>query len=360
MTVYELNYSPVSNVVSIMMMLGVLQLIISYKQILISPSIVKLVILFGIIVLTSNILYNKNLIEYVSLLWILSFLIGYIIGSKYNYDDKLIKITTYFIVPTLALIYFNGVIVVGSSRVYNISDSSFVLLVLLPYVMVSHKGFIKTSLLLSIGILSFLSMKRSAIIAYLIAILIYFTIVYFKERFVKTRIIGFISSVLLFITLYLSYIYIDQILAGDLSFKMENMIEDRGSGRLDIYEITLEEIKNSTNNELLFGRGTGSTDTAIGKQAHNDFLTVFFEYGLFGFIVFLLFYYNLLKYVIRFIKRYRIITKREISYIASISILFVLGMLNCFVNNSYYFPVIMIFIGMSIGNFQLKNNHSKL
>ena len=55
--------------------------------------------------------------------------------------------------------------------------------------------------------------------------------------------------------------------------------------------------------ELLFGHGSGSVVNTVGGHAHNDFLEFLFDYGLFAFVLYVMFYVFLIKESIKMYKQ---------------------------------------------------------
>ena len=53
---------------------------------------------------------------------------------------------------------------------------------------------------------------------------------------------------------------------------------------------------------MLFGNGNGSIGELVGGHAHNDFLEFLYEYGLFAFVLYVVFYILLIKETIKMYK----------------------------------------------------------
>lgn len=78
----------------------------------------------------------------------------------------------------------------------------------------------------------------------------------------------------------------------DTFSRMENLSEDGGSGRDARWRFFLTRFTQSSSTEMIFGHGAGSCYRIKGN-AHNDFIQVLFEYGIFAVVLYILFYVKL-------------------------------------------------------------------
>lgn len=94
-------------------------------------------------------------------------------------------------------------------------------------------------------------------------------------------------------------IYLDNQLHLRITERLSNMVADGGSGRVSRWSYVVRTIPNSTLSELLFGRAYDNMVEAIEGHAHNDFLEILYVYGLFGFVLYVLFFFSCLRVAIR-------------------------------------------------------------
>lgn len=109
-------------------------------------------------------------------------------------------------------------------------------------------------------------------------------------------------------------------------FSFAQLLEDRGTGRLDIWLIALAEAIQSPI-ILIFGNGTGSSNAVIGAATHNYFIQLLLEEGIIGVVLFS-------RFVLYWIKRFI----KDKNYL-SLSVLSasVIMSLTLSVNTNYYF-----------------------
>lgn len=79
--------------------------------------------------------------------------------------------------------------------------------------------------------------------------------------------------------------------------RMSRIKDDGGSGRNVMYLQIIDGMKQSTLLEWIIGHGFGRTVDVliIHDTAHNDFLEILYNYGLFPMIMFILFYLHIIR-----------------------------------------------------------------
>lgn len=129
--------------------------------------------------------------------------------------------------------------------------------------------------------------SRGGLLALIVTVV---SFVFFGAKNAKQRICGMSAAA---ITAIFMWLVIIPLLPEDVSarFSLSNVIESRGSLRVDIWISMLTEIKNSTW-ELFCGRGINAYHTMMkeGKLAqvvaHNQFIQSMYNQGIFGFLSF--------------------------------------------------------------------------
>ena len=150
-------------------------------------------------------------------------------------------------------------------------------------------------------------MKRGGIIAWGLSLLVYYIINVFvnrKNREKKRRIFPIISFLLLSITLIFLFIQFDLATGGYIIGRFDAISEDEGSGRLGIYMEVIAKIQKSDFISFIFGHGRLAVEkvTAYGMPAHNDFLEMFYDYGVIMFILYLVFHIFFLLNIFKLIR----------------------------------------------------------
>src|SRR5690606_27846281 len=144
------------------------------------------------------------------------------------------------------------------------------IILLLPWILTFKNKTVKNLLLLLTIIVTVLSAKRGAILTVgLIAIIyLYFDYIVFM-RGVK-KIYGVVIGMVLGLLIVYSFIYLNDINDGYLLQRFENVEEDKGSGRLYIYEEVLHLYDRLPWEMKLFGASHNSVikTTSVGLSAH--------------------------------------------------------------------------------------------
>lgn len=183
----------------------------------------------------------------------------------------------------------------GQGEIYQ-SDMYF-LLCLLPMVFLYRR---KSRLYIPLIIVSavvILSAKRTAALGLAGAILAFFFVQSLLQRNVKVFLKNFLR--ILFIVLVLTIVY--QYLASQYDItlleRLGNLEEDGGSGRDDIYRNLWTAIKEAPIIRWFIGYGDKAVLRVYGRTsaAHNDFLEIMYDYGIFPLLAIIVFYFSMIK-----------------------------------------------------------------
>ena len=174
----------------------------------------------------------------------------------------------------------------------------------LPFAFLVKNKKLRWGLIISIGIAVLLSMKATAILVYVLAVLSGQILqIKCEKRNTSSR---FIYLLVIMLGLVLLWPIISDLLLDKLGIswaaKYEESIDTGGSGRMAIWVKVFDLLSCSNATELFFGHGHDSVFKAIGFSAHNDFLEIFYDYGLFVFFVYLIFCMQLIRKLVRMIK----------------------------------------------------------
>ncbi|MDR2085163.1 MAG: O-antigen ligase family protein [Bacteroidales bacterium] len=176
-------------------------------------------------------------------------------------------------------------------------------LLMLPYILLCNKKIIKYAAIAFLLVAIFSSSKRGGILSFFFAFAVYFFIRYFliekKNKILKTVYISFV-----FVALIGVFYWFVNRQNSDIIERIENIENDQGSGRVVIWENVLELMGESTLREWLIGHGIFSTAkyTSGNFSAHNDFLQLLFDNGIFVFLLLIGMHISLIKklfYLIR-------------------------------------------------------------
>lgn len=223
----------------------------------------------------------------------------YVIYSCYkqrkNVNNKLIVIAFYIIAILFMrtqIRYYNGL----TTRA-TISNAYYVL-ALLPFVLLMTP--LRRRILPLIVAFStlVLSAKRAGFIGLILGITVYYLILSIKQRRITTFIKYFTVSVLVIIALYYATNLLDQRFNINFISRLLRTLDDGGSGRDVRWNTVIDAIRNSNVIQLLFGHGNDSISATIGN-AHNDFLQVLYENGIFVLAVYISYYTSLIRILIQ-------------------------------------------------------------
>lgn len=205
--------------------------------------------------------------------------------KELNFSNVAFIITLIFTPLIVYMFIMTGrfdIINIESSRVSNISNiaSSFLLLSL-----AAKKGVLLRILQIVLILVIFSGMKRSGLLFIFSLLIIYLLTSGFSSFVYRLMFLVSLLSAWLFFNLDKTLIFVDMII---LRF---NEMADGGSGRIDIWLIIFEYLKDQNLFFTLFGNGYGVVSRSIVPDfaaSHNDFLDFVMSYGLIG-LVFLAF-----------------------------------------------------------------------
>ena len=236
-----------------------------------------------------------------SLWWLIAFLCTYSFAQlnliKINMLNGRIMLSVFFPISLLVL----SQAVNGKSIDFYTSNFAYLPLCFMPFIFLLEKKKLKIVCLTLVFICVFVSLKRTAIIAFFVSIaLIAVLRALFstQKKIVRTFVIAVIAI--------FSVGYLNTFLNGQILYRFSSSYEDGGSGRVYIYQAVLERFDELSFDQKILGRGHNMVrgDKVYGLyrdgetlylSAHNDFLEVLYDYGICGLILYLYFLFNVLR-----------------------------------------------------------------
>jgi O-antigen ligase len=324
---------------------------INYRYLSSLPSFVILVFIWLFWMVTTCLLalkYDASALKYsfVEVLYCpLSFLFFFVlIKSNQTLLSKInivFLILLAFIFPLFVLEYnFRKTLLVDSLAVMR--DIYFFIL-LLPWVLLYPKVQWKSVGIVVIIFAVLLAMKRTALLALVLALVVYFL----SERIRVRKLIDwrFVVGLCLFAAIIFPlYSYIDTQTNSYLLSRISSSIDDKGSGRLDIYNEVIKRQSESTIDAWVIGHGHNTVIKSLpsGFSAHNDWLEILFDYGLVGLALYSCFHLLLLHKILQLLK--------QRSYYgppmaASYCLFFMISLTSHLVLYASYFAYLMAFWG---------------
>lgn len=299
---------------------------------------------------------NKAFIDaYIgTMLWGEIITISYLIGN--NVANK--KILFNSMIVTSGLIFYTYLVNYFQNfmRTPSFVNSIYYVLLLLPYILTIKNNLYRITGIFIIFICTLVSMKRTAIIALIIALVVFFivnrTIINIEgQRNVDiTRLIKLFLLSMTFIYIY-RYIYA----SFDLNIfeRFINLKDDGGSNRDVIYNNIWDVQNQSTITDWFFGKGHEGVYlvSGIGTSAHNDILEVLYDFGLLGLLLYLIIIINLCKKALYGIQKK---IKNYDAFAASLVLFLVISMFSNLIIVPTYFFLLCQFWGIMIN--EMRNN----
>lgn len=296
--------------------------------------------------------------------WIFTFKLGGDIAkwseNKFNHFIKLLIIFVIIPLSLLTYIYYfkNDILgIIGNKLIGN--DAIFSIAVYFPFIFaIKKQRLLKIILLISFLTISFLSYKRSIIIAVVLSFIVY--IVLSIDKKVIFKYLWKWYSVLFIVCLGFLFRFLDNLIGQTILNRFNRIGTDRGSGRLDIYNKLFNELYYSNQTNILFGHGYQSTKQQIGMLAHNDFIQILFDFGLIGSLLYSLFIFAFLYMIFKKYKNKKAYRNEYASYVAAIVFLITMSMMNCFIYSPSLLMPIMFFLGMMYFKIYIVSNSSNI
>lgn len=236
------------------------------------------------------------------------------------------------------------------------NNSGYFVATLLCLVPVFYK---KKALLYSVmGICLFFtlsSFKRGAIISALLCccVIVRYSLKA-KEGDVRKKSNTFRIWILLFLFIIVAYLFVVHFLATSdyFNYRLEQTLEGSSSGRDELYSLYLNHFMHESNfTAFLFGNGAYGSLENFGCFAHNDWLEIAIDNGLFFLVLYAAYWISLLVTLCRGDNK---------SYYTTIFTLFVIiYFLRSFLSMSYsdITPYASCAIGFSLANYQVKKKN---
>jgi hypothetical protein len=235
----------------------------------------------------SQFIHNSITIYKTIAVVLLSFFPFYFMSKRgLLHSDEMIQIFWFFLVAFSIIYFIESMILRNDFGLEGQVNAIYGVVYLLPFLFFFRARVTVRILIIIIFLLVLHSLKRGALITFLLGSGVLFTYSsYFKGnlRLKKSSVIRFIPIVVFFsLALYvvsLSDFFVE---------RFANIDSDGGSGRDDIFQTLFLVWWNETEFvNFVFGNGFAGTIKFVDAFAHNDLLEVMVNYGLLGLMVYL-------------------------------------------------------------------------
>lgn len=228
------------------------------------------------------------------ILWPTVFFYFYHCGEFLSKNSNLYNVVVLVLFIFLSVIIYSETIFLRTFGQYaqqiQINEIYFILL-MLPWILGICGNrlwlIVKVVLLLITVWFVFFSLKRTAMLGLVFAVLFYLAAIYYQKK-IRFKTLVFI----IIIAIIGNFIFdsVNEEFGGRIVERVESIKTDKGTGRLEIYDNVFNAIGQWGIPEYLFGEGRGNIGFYTGGlSAHNEFLEVFFSWGICGFFAYLIF-----------------------------------------------------------------------
>lgn len=231
-----------------------------------------------------------------------------------------------------------------SSSDEYVTSVSYTILFLFPPILCMKNKYVRIASVIVIAIALFLSNKRVGLLAFAISLLVYFVVIT-KQSAPKRRLLILVSAVIVLFSVG-PYIY-TRVQDSFLFDRFENLSEDRGSNRDEVYKNTISIISESDFNAVLLGHGWNAVSKYSGISAHNDFLEVIYDCG---WLVFLFYFTFIIRLLVYSVQLYR----KNSKYAGPMAVSVIIFLIHSSFSHILLYPEYMmsfaLFWGMVVGN----------
>lgn len=275
-------------------------------------------------------------------------------GTKYDIKKYAIILhATYYVLCALFIMSLRNYRLTDLGENVAISDVYYPL-ALLPFVMAITKYKLKVIPLVVAFLAVLFSGKRTAfLIVIAVLLIVYMMQPGFKVGKLLRNVI--IVGIFFFVgsTILASFTSQFDI---DILYRLQNIGEDGGSGRDERWEFLIKRLGDSSILELFVGHGFESVSIALrGGRAHNDFLEVFYNYGIVPFCLYVAFYIRLIK---ESIAMYRAKYQFSAEFLATVVCALFLAMFSFFIVEPTYITSSMFAISLMLADwYKTKNQY---
>lgn len=276
-----------------------------------------------------------------SCLWGVSFLLFYYLlgNSPYEYQKKLVR--GFWIIGAIslcALINTKLHPVIEYDVDYLVGDNNvFYFISVVPWLLLSRNNKNRLFAIALLLCVSFISLKRSAVIIALGCSSIYLINEYIRKSKSKLFVMLTVAALLFF----LYFMVKNQAAVVNVEERFDSIGDDEGSGRIEIFGYVYRMFFDSDIISKLFGHGYNMvTVKTLGTSAHNDFLEVLYDYGIVGLVLYFSLHYQIFKTVIRL---YKARSSYFISYAISWIIFIIMSLFSHLIIYPTYFCSLLAF-----------------
>lgn len=227
-------------------------------------------------------------------------------------------------------------------------NAAYYILFLLPIALLVRTKFVSAISILIATAAIILSYKRTGILSLITSILVYFYLENKRDsNAFSRRLYSFIIFSTVLVGAFVIYGNLSATFGLNWAIRLNTMFESGGSGRTSIYKMIWAALKTQGIKAWIFGNGHIATKVKLGQWAHNDFLEVLYDYGIFGFALYIFMYVALIKEYTNMVRnRYEFYP----AFAVSIFLFFWGSMFSQMIIYPFWFLAIALFWGIALAD----------
>ena len=246
----------------------------------------------------------NTIFSYAMLFYFASVAITFYYATTKGFSKNEYKVfnVMYFVLAAFTLYLMYSRIALNKTNIYQ-SDAYF-LLCALPMVMLFDKSTAMYIKMVPLAICLMMAGKRTGFIGLAGAVFIYYLIDCIQKKNVDAFLKVAIKIGVVVVLFFAVYAVLETKFNLTLLDRMETITSDGGSGRDEIYEGVWQAIKSSDFFDLFFGHGMNGIQVVYGRKtgAHNDFLEIMYNYGIFAVLLLVFLYYKMVVACVKMTK----------------------------------------------------------
>lgn len=341
--------------------LYVLSLIIIYIRGFSAPSKSMRSNLFMIVLSLMPATFFLTKVSVYPIILLISIPIGFFVGKKlyiiHNELDSNNFVLTLILLPAIigsiwSLFISRNIALFDEGR-----DFIFSIVIFTPLIYYCRNYILRFILIFLFAYVALMSAKRTAIILIVASLCLYllYNVQYVRKN--KSKVVLFLLTA--FILYHISgtlNIFDNFNDAYEMSLeRMQNLDDASNDNRRYMISTILGGVSSSNILNLIFGHGYNAvTKNLFGNPAHNDYLEMFYDYGIIALLFYMVFILRLVSFGIAQIFRNKRVRSNSFYLVNTILIFLLLSFLNCILINPLYIYVLMLAIGWSFEHSKIK------
>ncbi len=275
------------------------------------PKVIRLTVWYSAIAFINAIINIKNvnistIYNYIMIGYFSMILCTFFAASKNGITKKGDKLTWIVFAAVSVMAFISVFRFRAGSLAFSMVSNAYYSLCLMPFLpLLTKKKWLIVVGYSIVGVIVVFSGKRLGLIAYVA----YLLIVVFYDAIKSKRVFSLLKTLCVILISYLVFMAVYSKLQNayglNILERITTLSEDGGSGRDNIYRQIWQGMRESSFTEWIFGHGYGTTGTVMLRHdtAHNDFLEILFDFGIFPALIFVVFYLRLLSDSLKMLKR---------------------------------------------------------